>query len=376
MTNIEKWNLIVDSYNSLYSSLESRLQVEWEMYCTELFGYKKLLHEIDSQRHLTVGSGGSIVPDIILRTNSLDIFDIELKQYNMPFNQTFEKQLISYLNQTHLSVGMIVCNKIYLYYYDYVPNIISKVEIPFEKDNADGIELVDLISKITFSEDNIRNFVLEKAKREKNLTNIKSSLTSEWIKLAVKEKLLESYFEDEIDCVLSEYSFFVKNAGTIEISSATTYNDSLIDVSQIINDWCREKTKNGEINYLENYSSKKYTRFTTADLDTIIPYQFNASSGWNNGHFYTYEIIHRDNKFNIWISFSNKNAPESCIKTFERIMEVSGLKPRKVDWQWWSIFSTKPFKYSSLTTEEEIYAALDAQFREVRGKVSSLLKKL
>ena len=84
MTSTEKWNLIVDNYKHLYSSLESKLQTEWEMYCAELLGYKKLLHEIDSQKHLSVGSGGSIIPDIILRINQKDIFDIELKQYIFP----------------------------------------------------------------------------------------------------------------------------------------------------------------------------------------------------------------------------------------------------------------------------------------------------
>ena len=75
MTNTEKWNLIVEEYQQLSSSLETKIQSEWEMYCARLFGFEK--HEINSQRHLSVGSGGAIIPDIILRVNNKDILDIE-----------------------------------------------------------------------------------------------------------------------------------------------------------------------------------------------------------------------------------------------------------------------------------------------------------
>ena len=193
MTSKEKWNLIVDGYQRLSSSLETKIQTEWEMYCAELFGYKKLLHEIDSQRHLSVGSGGSIIPDIILRTDNKDIFDIELKQYSLPFAQTFENQLISYLNQTHLSVGMIVCNKIYLYYYEYSSVTIEKIEISFVKDSEDGIALMDLMSKETFSPDRIKAYIDQKHMHEKSINEIKQQLASDWIKELVKLKLSEKY---------------------------------------------------------------------------------------------------------------------------------------------------------------------------------------
>ena len=74
MTREGKWNLIVEKYQQLYSSLESKIQTEWEMYCSDLFGYRKLFDEIDAQRHLSVGSGNAIIPDIILCVDKKDIF--------------------------------------------------------------------------------------------------------------------------------------------------------------------------------------------------------------------------------------------------------------------------------------------------------------
>ena len=104
MTGAEKWNLIVDEHQRLYSSLEEEEQNAWETYCAELFGYKKLLHEIDAQRHLSVGSGRAIIPDIILRVNNKDIFNIELKQYSLSFQDSFYHDLrfVLILNESAL----------------------------------------------------------------------------------------------------------------------------------------------------------------------------------------------------------------------------------------------------------------------------------
>lgn len=69
MTNREKWNLIVKNHNKLYNDLEAAVQKEWELYCSDLFDYKRLFNEIDTQRNLSVGSGRAIIPDIILKIN-------------------------------------------------------------------------------------------------------------------------------------------------------------------------------------------------------------------------------------------------------------------------------------------------------------------
>ena len=386
MTSAEKWNLIVDGYKQLYTSLESKIQVEWEMYCAELLGYKKLLHEIDSQRHLSVGSGGSIIPDIILRVDQKDIFDIELKQYTLPFSETFENQLISYLNQTHLSIGMVVCNKIYLYYYEYATVTINKIEIPFEKDNSDGISLIELLSKETFSEGKIKDYVLGKLQHKKVLEEIKKQLNNEWFKAVVKEKLMEKFAEVDVDNVLCDYSFKVNQISKspalttmpspIAPTAPVSVNTSNYDVLPLIHKWCADKHEKGELIFLQNHSNKKYIRFTTPDLDEIIPYQNGCKSGWNNGHYYTYEIIRYDGKFKIWVSFSNVNTPVKIKNVYDQIPQAIGIRPKNEDWRWWGIFSTKPFSYSNITEPEVIYKELDLQFEQIRANVAMMIRNL
>lgn len=387
MTNTEKWNLIVEGYQQLYSSLETKIQSEWEMYCAELFGFKKLLHEIDSQRHLSVGSGGAIIPDIILRVNNKDIFDIELKQYSLPFHESFESQLISYLNQTHLSVGMVVCNKIYLYHYEYSTISVNKIEIPFEKDNQDGIALMDMLAKETFSAEKIRNYILKKKQHEQSISEIKHQLMDkDWIKETVKSKLLEKYSEADIDHVLSDFTFNATSKFNIPMqhydthveSSKATHIDTIsdLDISPIIREWCKTKMQEGELIFLYNNSVKKYTRFTTSDLNEILPYQNDVKSGWKNGHFYTYEIENYSGKFKMFVSFSNVNTPKPIQDVFKQIMIATGKAPQKSNWEWWRIFTTSSFSYDTSTTQETIFKALDSQFTTIRARVEALLKKL
>ncbi len=386
MNSTEKWNLITAGYKRLYSYSEAMVQAEWEMYCTDLFDYKKILHEIDAQRHLAIGSKGTIIPDIILCKNGADIFDIELKQYSLPFNEAFEKQLISYLNQTHLSVGMIVCNKIYLYYYEYSTIAINKIEIPFEADNADGVALVEMITKDAFSPDKIKEFIEEKKRHEKILLEIRQTLTNDWIKNTVRARLSEQYSEADVESVLAGYVFKASAPSKTPVAPAPIVitpaepiagSDPVRErITPIIHQWCVEKTRKGEMNFLSDASTRRLVRFTTADLDVLLPYQDGLKSGWNNGRFYSYEIVNSKGKFKMWLALSNRNAPEQIRQAYSRIMKAIGSNPKKEDWEWWCIFSTPLFSYNENTTQEEIINALESQFAQIRANEKGLLDRL
>ena len=63
----------------------------WKNYFSEIFGLKKILNEIASQRKLHIGSSDREIPDIILKKDSKDLFIVELKQYYLAKNDDFEK---------------------------------------------------------------------------------------------------------------------------------------------------------------------------------------------------------------------------------------------------------------------------------------------
>ena len=109
-------------------------------------------------------------------------------------------------------------------------------------------------------------------------------------------------------------------------------------------------------------------------MDEIIYYQEEAKSGWNNGHFYAYEIDCSGGRLRMYIVFSNKNAPEYVRTNFAKIFAATGEIPKKENWEWKFIFTTKPFSYSALTTKDEIHSELDSRFSQILAKVSKLIK--
>ena len=210
MNYAENWNYIVLRHKELYNSTENLIQREWEDYFSEIFGYKRILGEIDSQRTINFGTRERGIPDIIIKTSGQDLFDVELKQYNLPFSQEMKNQLISYLRQLRLSVGILICQKIYVCVYDYKNDTVKKLEIPFVENNPEGIKFIELLQKGNFSVEQIEDFINSKNNFSNNVNKIKSELTSENILELVKLYFEGTYSGEEIDTALQDVSIDVR----------------------------------------------------------------------------------------------------------------------------------------------------------------------
>ena len=205
MTYKEIWNIIVKQYNKLSDMPEQQIQKEWEEYFKQFLGYNSFLGEIDSQKSIIIGSSKSVIPDIILKRDGQELFDVELKQYSLSFTTIMEEQLKSYLKQLHISIGILVCQKIYVYSYDFMCNTTQKIEIDFIEDNPDGIMLVELFKKENFSESSVKDFIASKNRFRENVEKIKKEITTENILEMVKLYFGDSYYTDEIDSALNDF---------------------------------------------------------------------------------------------------------------------------------------------------------------------------
>lgn len=207
----ENWNLIVREYRENFQKLEENVQNIWEIYCSEIFGYKKVLKEIITHKVIKIGVLCRTIPDITLCKNGKDIFDIELKQYNMPFDNNMEEQFISYLDLLHISCGMIICNKIYLYFYNYQKKEKLKTEIDFKEDNIDGIQLIEILQKKNFEEKNIENFIKVRLNEKINIERIKKEITADLVRNLVEEHFKTKYKQEEIEKGLKNIDFLITN---------------------------------------------------------------------------------------------------------------------------------------------------------------------
>ncbi len=197
----EKWEFLVDCYNKNKDAQEQRIQVDWENLFVEIFGYSKLLKEVDSQRSIQIGSTQRTVLDIIIRQENRKLFVVELKRYTLT---TGTEQLFSYLKLLKVDLGVLICNKIYLYDYDITKDDDKQafVEIAFTKDNPDGIKFVELFSKASFDRQHIKNFIQERKQEKENIHAIQQKVTTEFVRQVLQEQLSETYSQEEIQQAL------------------------------------------------------------------------------------------------------------------------------------------------------------------------------
>ena len=219
--NVERiWNLIVKHYQTNYNAPEEKLQKDWEnKLISGSLGYMEWFGEIDAHRTIHLGSTKRVIPDIIIKNDERDLFDIELKQYSLPFTIEMEKQLKSYMDLLHVSVGVLVCQKIYVYVYDFSKSKLKKVEISFIEDNPDGIAFVELFSKGNFSEEKVENFIDSKNNFDSNVQKIKSEITQENVVALMKSHFLSIYSAEEVEIAMKDVVVAIGRTNSIPMTS-------------------------------------------------------------------------------------------------------------------------------------------------------------
>ena len=223
MTYTEAWNFLCEDVRKNKNKMELEVQSDWEEYFaeSELFGYSKIKNDIVPHPQLVLGSTKREIPDILICRNGEKLFLAELKQYSISLNEKIEKQLLNYLTHTdmHLSIGILVCEKLYVYCYDFVANSKVKIEIPFEKNDASGIKFIELFSKKNFDEKKIQDFVLAHARSAQNLSEIKSAITVELVTDLLKKHFSEKYPAADVAKILEEYNISIRQKTEADVPS-------------------------------------------------------------------------------------------------------------------------------------------------------------
>ncbi|MCL2189694.1 MAG: hypothetical protein FWC16_12025 [Defluviitaleaceae bacterium] len=196
MTAMEKWNRIVDLYSKNFNAMENTIEGIWENIFADYFGFLRLENEIERQRKIPIGTTQRPTADIVIKNGCTDLYIVELKRHSLSFSTEMESQLLSYLKLLRIKVGILICDKIYLYAYDNTKTDKEqvKISIAFEKDNPDGVKFIELFNKLNYSEPNVQAFILQRIAAIKNIELIKDEITPSLI-----EALLRKYFTDKYD---------------------------------------------------------------------------------------------------------------------------------------------------------------------------------
>ena len=212
------WNYLVSEYKKNLDAKEDKIHTLWVSYFAMpfLFNYSNS-DDIDSKRSLHIGSKDREIPDIILRSNHKDLCVVELKRYSLSKNTDYEKQLLNYMSHTdiRLSIGVIICKTIDIYYYNQATNEKECLEIPFEEDSELGEKFVELFSRENYSEENITRFIREQNVSRISEEKIKSETTVALIKQLLMEHFCERFDTGLVTRVVSELNISVKEVKSL-----------------------------------------------------------------------------------------------------------------------------------------------------------------
>ena len=122
----EIWIEIVESLQTCYKENTSEKEYQHEIEnCLKILGWKKSNGTMESQYTLQIGSTNTIRPDLLLRKANANeelqaVLPIEIKRPQNTYNEKYANQLISYMRQLRINVGLFIGENIQ-FYYD-VPN--------------------------------------------------------------------------------------------------------------------------------------------------------------------------------------------------------------------------------------------------------------
>lgn len=199
------WNKLVSYIQKNFNEGEKIVQKAWELLFSTVFDYPD--SDIHPQFPMQMGSSPKFA-DILIQHDDKDLFVVELKRHTLHKGQA---QLFSYLNQLKIDIGILVCDKLYVYDFDYTKKDghYSFVEIAFSPDNPDGIKFVELFTSSNFDKQKIKDFIAQKNQSKANAASIRKELTADFILQLVTNHLTEKYPVEDVASVLDEFQISV-----------------------------------------------------------------------------------------------------------------------------------------------------------------------
>lgn len=288
MSRVEQWNSLVKDVQNAKTAREDAVQSLWEdiFSDTYYFGYSRRKGEVDAHRSIQIGSGMRTIPDIIIRDaeNRTDLFVVELKQHCARFDESYKQQLFSYMRLLGLSVGILICDRLHLYYCINSSKAID-LSIDFTQDNELGIQFLQLFSKGNFNPDTVRQFIESHKEREQHIDAIVQSITPDYICVVLKKELMEQYTADEIEAALGKLDISVRSipslpgggdGGTGGDGDDTIYDDTIYNEPDF--DYIIIKTTEARIAYCNGslYEATRFAWSLNVERARQYPYVFSV----------------------------------------------------------------------------------------------------
>ncbi len=218
---MEKWNEICYYLSEKISPTESESDFELKVIrALRVLDWNEFKGDLKIRHSVQIGASNRIEPDIVIKQNNNNLFVIEVKKPGIPLNSSFKDQLKSYMRILKLDFGILIGEKIQLFYDGKLYNnsefnLIE--EIDFIKDSKKGLQFVKLFSKNNYTQQNIEEYIkikLEELNEVKTIKNLKEELLSSdfLIENLLKKHLLDKHYNEKIiDSAMQHINITISN---------------------------------------------------------------------------------------------------------------------------------------------------------------------
>lgn len=267
---------------SISPSISEEMYEQRIIQSLEKLGWSQYRKEIILKQSIQIGSAGRIIPDIIVRSlNNKESFVIEVKKPSTDIeNNSHQKQLFSYMRQLKLENGLLIGNKIQIYYDGKLntteePILFKSIDLSVSSE--EGLLFIDLFQKDNFSYQHMEIFadktVKELATRSHKKKLHELLLSSDYhIKLQqfIIDDLQENWDKETINEVLTQLSIFISPKSTTPptpipstpiVSSGEKIGQLVKSALNLIIEYCKKFE-----NELSNLQSNTYSK-TTFDIN-------------------------------------------------------------------------------------------------------------
>lgn len=228
----EKWNkfiypLLEDKKNGVEEAKYHKT-IEYQL---QLLGWTLYKKEIWHKLNIPIGNNGCIQPDILITKDGENQFVIEVKHPQHIQIAKDRDQLVSYMRQLKLEIGIYIGEHIEIFYdKPKSENAVSVLTIPLELDKKRGERFVELFSRERFSQETIIQFCEERIKEmrhQESLNKIKEDLLgqaqqqiTECVKMYLIERYGNTFSESDIVDMLETIEFKATLKGSQQQNTA------------------------------------------------------------------------------------------------------------------------------------------------------------
>ncbi len=160
--------------------------------CLVMLGWRCSNKTMQSQVLLPVGNNNSIRPDIVLYKDGQPVLPIEIKRPTNKRNERQEDQLMSYMRQFKLNVGLYIGENIQLYYDnpDDISHLKSVFTVELKEEDANGEKFCDLLLYEKFNLKRLEDFCKECYNQIIARNNLKRRLSEFFSDMDVEKNLI------------------------------------------------------------------------------------------------------------------------------------------------------------------------------------------